>query len=174
MLLYDELEAATDEPVAAMYKYLDFLYPNSLFILTERDEDTWLESASAHRRRHFARRKPSSNVDSPFNPSDSNWVRDEATAILRLSRQRDRTVERIFTQTALYGAVEFDEQKFREGYRRHHQEISSYFATRPGDLLRVRICEGEGWQRICDALGEPVPKEPFPNVRSSRDRLLRA
>jgi hypothetical protein len=172
MLLHDELEGATDEPVAVMYKYLDFVHPNSLFILTERDEDEWIESTAAHRKRHFQRRKPAS--DSPFNRPDSNWIRGEAATVLGYSRLRDRTVERIFTQTALYDTVEFDEQKFRQGYHRHHQEITRYFANRPDDLLRVRICDGEGWDRICDFLGQAVPSEPFPNVRSARDRLLRA
>jgi hypothetical protein len=174
MLLHDEMEAATDESVAVMYKYLDFVYPNSLFILTERDEEGWLESTAAHRRRHFQRRKESSRTDSPFTRPDSNWIRNELASVLGYSRLRDRTVERIFTQTALYDAVEFDERKFRDGYRRHHQEILRYFADRPGDLLRVRICEGEGWDRICGFLGQAIPKEPFPNVRSARDRLLRA
>jgi hypothetical protein len=173
MLFHDALQAATDEPVAATYKYLDFVYPNSLFILTERDEEPWIRSAAEHRRRHFERRKQSSRPDSPFSASDSNWIRDEMATILGHSMQRDRTVERVFTQMALYETVEFEEEKFRQGFRRHHRDIERYFANRPGDLLRMRICEGEGWEPLCQALGHAVPNELFPNIRTFQEHMRR-
>jgi hypothetical protein len=171
MLLHDALEAATDEPVAATYKYLDFVYPNSQFILTERDEDDWIRSTAAHRRRHFERRKQLSALESPFSRPDSGVIHGEVATILGHSLMRDRAVERIFTQMALYETVEFDEEKFRQGYHRHHRDVERYFANRPNDLLRVRICDGEGWDRICGFLRHAVPKEPFPNIRSLKDRL---
>ena len=42
-------DAATDLPLATYYPQLDALYPGSLFILTVREVESWLESA----RRHF-------------------------------------------------------------------------------------------------------------------------
>jgi len=42
---YDALQ---DVPWAALFKELDQAYPNSKFILTLRDEDAWLHSASKH------------------------------------------------------------------------------------------------------------------------------
>jgi Sulfotransferase domain len=171
MLLHEPLEAATDEPVAVMYRYLDFVYPNSQFILTERNEDEWLRSAAEHRKRHFERRKRLSPVNSsPGNP-ESNWIHRETALILRHSLLRDRAVERVFTQTSLYDTIEFDEEKFRQGYNRHHRGVERYFANRPADLLRVRICDGEGWDPICEFLGHPVPTEPFPKIRSFQDHM---
>jgi hypothetical protein len=171
MLLHDPLEAATDEPVAVTYKYLDFLYPDSQFILTERNEDEWIESTAAHRKRHFARRKQQQSPSSPFARSASNWIQREVATILGQSLLRDRTVERVFTQMALYETLEFDEKKFRDGYHRHQRDVEHYFAGRPGDLLRMRICEGEGWDQICEFLGQAVPNQPFPKIRSLKERL---
>ena len=42
-------DAATDLPLASYYPQLDSRYPGSLFILTVRDVESWLDSA----RRHF-------------------------------------------------------------------------------------------------------------------------
>jgi hypothetical protein len=167
-LLHEPLEAATDEPVAVTYKYLDFLYPNSKFVLTERDEDDWIRSASAHRQRHFERRRQWSAVETPFTDPDGDWLHGQVAAILGQSLTRDRTVERVFTQMTLYDTLEFDESKFRQGYRRHHQEVARYFADRPGDLLRMRICDGEGWNRLCEFLDLPVPRDRFPTLNVKR------
>lgn len=167
-LLHEPLEAATDEPVAVTYKYLDYLYPNSKFILTERAEDDWIRSTASHRRRHFERRKQWSPTESPFNAPGSHWTHPEVAAVLGHSLERDRTVERVFTQMALYETLEFDEQKFRQGYRRYHEDVARYFADRPGDLLRMRITEGEGWERLCSFLGHPVPKERFPSLNTAK------
>jgi Sulfotransferase domain len=174
MLLHDPLEAATDESVAVTYKYLDFVYPESLFILTERDEDEWIRSTRAHRQRHFARRKQQQSPSSLFTTRASNWIQREITTVLGQSSLRDRTVERVFTQMVLYETVEFDEAKFRDGYNRHQRDVERYFANRPSDLLRVRICESEGWDRMCEFVGQPVPNQPFPKVGSlARSSALR-
>jgi Sulfotransferase domain len=170
-LLHEPLQAATDEPVAVTYKYLDFMYPNSKFVLTERDEDDWIASTAAHRRRHFARLKPAlPEVETSSGSSDPNWIQVQTAAILRQSLLRDRAVERIFTQMVLYETLEFDEHKFREGYRRYHDDVTRYFANRPGDLLRLRVSQRDAWKRLCDFLGHPVPKVPFPALNVSRSR----
>lgn len=167
-LLHEPIEAATDEPVAVTYKYLDFLYPNSKFILTERDEDEWIRSTAAHRQRHFERRRQWSALDTPFTSPNGSWIHGQVAAILGHSHTRDRTVERVFTQMTLYDTLEFDEAKFRQGFHRHHQEVARYFAGRPADLLRLRICDGEGWNRLCEFLGAPVPRATFPSLNVKR------
>lgn len=43
-----EYDALTDTTVARDYKKLDKLFPNSKFILTVRDMDSWLRSVEAH------------------------------------------------------------------------------------------------------------------------------
>ena len=46
--LAGDFDALQDVPWAALYRELDQRYPGSRFILTERNEDSWLRSASRH------------------------------------------------------------------------------------------------------------------------------
>jgi len=46
--LAGKFDALQDVPWAALYKELDKAYPGSKFILTLRDEDSWLNSAKKH------------------------------------------------------------------------------------------------------------------------------
>jgi hypothetical protein len=172
-LLYDEITAAADESVAVVYKYLDFRRPGSKFVLTERDEESWLRSTAAHRGRFFANakveyRRPPADPAAPGGASLSASIRRSADQIDAISRQRDRTVELVLTQTALYETLEFDEAKFRAGYRRHHADVARYFADRPDDLLRLRICDGEGWEKLAPFLGRPIPDVAFPHEHQSQ------
>jgi hypothetical protein len=151
-LLYGDLPAATDECVSAVYRYLDFRFPGSKFILTERNEEAWLRSTKKHRNEVLT-----------------------AEYLHRLQHGRDasneqRFTEVVFTQMTLYGTLAFDEDKFRHGYRLYHAEIARYFANRPQDLLRLRICDGEGWEKLAPFLGCPVPDVPFPYEGMLLDR----
>lgn len=151
-LLYDALEAATDESVAALYRTLDAKYPGSKFVLTERDEDAWLQSTRAQRFR-FA---PYGAFLKNASEQGSGWL--------------DRAVEVQFTQTTLYGTLSFDEERFRRGFRLHYQGAMDYFSDRPGDLLRLRLCDGHGWNELCAFLGRPVPSVAFPHANRRRQR----
>ena len=44
----EQYDAFTDIPIARIYKELDVCYPNSKFILTVRDMDSWLSSCRNH------------------------------------------------------------------------------------------------------------------------------
>lgn len=70
-------------------------------------------------------------------------------------KQRQREIRRTF-----YRCDQFDEQKFREAYRRHDAEVRAYFSGRPGDILVMEI--SEGWAPLCRFLGKPVPDLLFP------------
>src|SRR5579859_3971104 len=147
-LLYSDLQAATDESVSAVYKFLDFRFPGSRFILTERDEEEWIRSTEAHRRRaliELRRLAPGEKI--------SSIVRRFSGEVDDPHGERDRAVETMLTQMSLYETVEFDEPKFRAGFRRYHADVERYFSDRPGDLLRIRICDGEGWEKLAPFLG---------------------
>lgn len=153
-LLYDDVEAATDESVAAVFRYLDDRYPCSKFILTTRDRHSWLRSTEAHRER----------------------MHEKVTRLLERapghvsSAERERWAEIRFTQTTLYDSVEFDPVLFARGYERHESLVSTYFSGRERDLLRLDICGGEGWERLCPFLGKSLPLAPFPRVNSASDK----
>jgi len=150
MLLYGDIEAATDESVAVVFEYLDCRYPGSKFILTHREEAAWLTSTARHRDQHAARHREL--LRTPPDRLDAG--------------RRDRWVEIMFTQMSLYGSVEFSADRFRAGYNRHHQRVREHFALRPEALLSLNICAGEGWDKLCPFLEEMPPPERFPHANT--------
>ena len=52
LIMAKEYDALTDITVARDYKKLDELFPNSKFILTIRDMESWLNSVEAHFKRN--------------------------------------------------------------------------------------------------------------------------
>jgi hypothetical protein len=63
----------------------------------------------------------------------------------------------------VYGTAEYDEATFRQVYAEHNQRIRDYFAARPWKLVELDITNGEGYEKLCPALGLPVLNEPFPH-----------
>ena len=63
----------------------------------------------------------------------------------------------------LYGTATFDRALFAQAFARHTERVLAHFAGRPGDLLVMDICAGDGWDRLCPFLGRPVPSVPFPH-----------
>src|SRR5206468_11095804 len=55
-----------------------------------------------------------------------------------------------------------------EAFERHNAAVRS--AVPPERLLVYEV--GEGWQRLCQFLGVPVPTAPFPRV-NSREEMQR-
>ena len=68
------------------------------------------------------------------------------------------------------GAPKGNEEIYVERYERHNREVREYFRERPGDLLVLRITEGEGWEKLCPFLGKPVPNMEFPHENRAADR----
>lgn len=64
----------------------------------------------------------------------------------------------------LYGCTAFDEQKFLSGYEKFVSSTLEYFKNRPQDLLVINVVAGEGWEKLCPFLGQPVPENPFPKA----------
>src|SRR5690606_12969057 len=117
-LLYGDFEAATDESVSAVYRYLDARFPDSKFVLTERDEASWVRSTRAHRARFLPKQ---AEIFGNAQTMGGVWA--------------ERALELTFTQMTLYGTLAFDEGRFLDGYRRYHRQVAEDFADRGGDLL---------------------------------------
>ena len=66
-----------------------------------------------------------------------------------------------------FGTAGWDRALFAETHRAHREEVESYFADRPGDLLVVDVTRDDPWPALCTFLDVPVPGERFPhrNVR---------
>jgi hypothetical protein len=129
------VEAATDVTASAFFKELDEAFPGSRFILTVRDERSWLESFRVHL----------------AHPSRQN---DEHLGNGMRARVRRK----------VYGTVCFEPEKLLSAARAHDSAVREYFRGRPEDLLVLDIFEGDGWEKLCAFLAKPIPQKPFPHL----------
>jgi hypothetical protein len=132
-----EVDGITDSPAAACFEALDRSYPGSRFVLTTRERESWLASCE----RYWTR-----GVE-PFlrDTGDQGW-RDYVEALSK----------------HFYGVAHFDAAAFARAYDAHDARVRGHFTARPGSLLELDICGGQGWDELCGFLGRPVPEEPFP------------
>lgn len=142
-------EAYTDTPIPRFYKELDRKYPGSKFILTVRDMDAWLRSCEKNHvwPGEFVHDKAIRNL---------SWVR----SLLNLHYD-------------LYGAVSFQRAAFRRCHEEHIEEVKDYFKDRPGDLITLDICAGEGWEKLCPFVDKEIPSEPFPRANVGVDKFFK-
>jgi hypothetical protein len=132
-------DGAIDLPVIVHYKELDLAFPNSKFILTERNLDDWYTSIS----RWFLNRVV---PDEPRFAGNRHW------------------------RTAVFGnpnpnPVNID---YIDVYENHIKDVENYFSDRPDDLLRIKICEGDTPQKLCEFLGIDYKKEEvYPHLHKS-------
>jgi hypothetical protein len=140
--LLDQHDAFTDNPIPFMYRQLDERFPGSRFVLTTRPLQPWLES-----------------MEWLFGPG-----------IERLDRPTRRLARRVHRQ--LYGLRRFDAEALTEVYRRHHDDVGTWFARRPHDLLVMDLTDptlDDRWSPLCAFLGLPRPGRPFPASNRRED-----
>lgn len=126
-----------DLPIPLLYQKLDIAYPGSKFILTVRDEESWLKSIDKH-------------FSYEHNPFRVTWDNDPFTHIVHRE---------------IYGRTNPDKEIFLERYRRHNQEVLSYFRGRLDDLLVLRT--DSGWNELCRFLNRPIPIIPYPRLNTA-------
>ena len=141
-------DGLTDITTVPFYAQLDKQYPGSKFILTVRDKADWLASCS----RHWYNRPAFKSVDDP----------DEEVHL----RMRQ------FLRASVYGCYNYDPERFSYVYDRHIAEVKAYFKDRPGDLLVIDICSGEGFDKLAPFLERPVPATPFPHKGAVLSRQI--
>lgn len=156
---FDEYDALADTPIARTYKKLDQMYPESKFILTIRDTESWLKSCERH---------VGTSLEAAYQSRPSWWMEEQQGSwhagvkecVLQLHRE-------------LYNSVHFDRAQYQDAYLRHLNDVKDYFENRTEDLLILDICGGEGWPKLCAFLDKPLPDEPFPKRASKRGSLRR-
>lgn len=139
--LFDGFAATVDWPSAACWKELAEAYPDALILHSERPAEDWFRSADRTILEGF--KKPRSEWD----PPGTNAWWDMAVAMLE-----ERFTSDFLDHDAAVAAVDAWNADVR--------------ATAPPERLLVWRT-GDGWEPICDALGMPVPDEPFPHVNTT-------
>lgn len=142
----EEYQGAVDIPIAPFFAQLDREYPGSRFVLTVRESEAWLRSVELH------------------------WelMMDWWHHYPEFKRFQE------FISACAYGSIAFSRDRFLYAYETHRQNVERYFAQRPGDLLVLDICGGEGWEALCPFLGVEIPAIPFPHANEWMHQLLAA
>jgi hypothetical protein len=135
-------DALTDTTPARFFRELDSRYPNSKFILTTRDVESWLKSCKNFWKINF------------------NSIEDRSTIALTDKLHID-----------LYNSAKFNKSKFKKGYMDHTQNVLAHFKDRKNNLLVLNISDGDGWDKLCPFLNKPIPSTPFPN-ENKRDKTF--
>lgn len=128
--------ALSDLPIATLFRQLDTAYPGSKFILTMRNEQSWVDSV----RNHWSRE---------HNKFRSFWDTDPFTHLIHKE---------------IYGQRNFDADTFLAKYHKHNWDVAYHFAKRPDDLLVMNMDLGAGWPELCKFLGRAVPSMPYPKA----------
>jgi hypothetical protein len=131
-------DGITDITVAPYYAQLDKIYPDSKFILTVRDKESWLKSLEAH----WGIKK----------------VFDDAPI------QESRMQVRRLLWNTIYGSYHFNADRLSYVYDLHYKNVLDYFKERPESLLILDICQGEGWEKLCPFFDLPIHDKPFPGT----------
>lgn len=130
------------------YQRLDRRFPQSKFILTERDVDRWFASFVKYKK---APGRERSDIRYRF--------RDPRVGVLMHKLAWGIDYDRLGNY-----AMEPHEATYRAVYERRNAGIRRYFEDRPQDLLVVDWEKGHGWAELSDFLSVDVPDLPFPHA----------
>ncbi|GAB4212209.1 MAG: hypothetical protein OHK0013_34730 [Sandaracinaceae bacterium] len=131
-------DGITDITTIPALEQLDRLHPGAKFVLTVRDEASWLRS-----------------LKKQWQGCEPRRSQDDTSCI--------QHVLHTFLVRRVYGGDDFEAGRFARVRREHLERVQRHFAGRPGDLLVLDIVGGEGWERLAPFLGLEVPTQPFPH-----------
>ncbi|GAA4617589.1 sulfotransferase family protein [Saccharopolyspora hordei] len=133
-------QSTVDWPGCAFWRELVDSYPDAKVVLTVRDPEKWYDSVHSTIYQ-FVQEEPGD---------------DDFSVKLR------PTIERMIWNGTFGGRFD-DRAHAIEVFQRHNAAVQEAV---PADRLLVYQV-GEGWQRLCDFLGVPVPDVDFPHVNDA-------
>lgn len=133
-------ESTVDWPGCTFWRELMHFYPDAKVLLTVRDPERW--------------------YDSVFN-TIYQFVQ-EPPADDDFSTKMRPTIERMIWNGTFDGCFD-DREHAIKVFEAHNAAVREAV---PADRLLVYEV-GEGWDRLCEFLGAPVPEEAFPHVNDS-------
>lgn len=138
--ILSQYDAFSDNPIPLLYPQLDEMCANGRFILTTRPLEAWLTS-----------------VEWLFRANQST-----------LTPQLKKAADDI--HLALYNTTQFDRERFKDVWHKHHEDVQIYFQHRPNDLLCIDLSQDDNWQKLCTFLGKPIPSVSFPHQNARKPK----
>lgn len=143
-----EYRAIVDWPGCHFWRELAAAFPKAKVVLTERDPEAWYRSM-AHNILQV--------VAGP--PESARSARPHAQM---------RMAHHIVAEKTFGG--DFGRENVLKVYEAHNEAVK---AAIPKERLLVYDV-GQGWAPLCDFLGVPLPREPFPRTNSTQEFRARA
>lgn len=143
--LYKKFNAAVDIPTWFWYKELIKKYPNAKVILTIRDPESWYISMT----------KICAVLNDPKYITDSGRPR-------QVTELTWNFLDHPSSPTC--GLLENKESTIA-AYIKHNQDVIDFVPKE--NLLVMEL--GEGWERLCEFLGKPIPNVPYPNLHKPKE-----
>jgi len=144
--LFTGYEATVDFPACVFYRELMEAFPDALVVLSVRDAEKWWLSYS----------KLLGLV------SMATWF-NFVPMFRKFSAMNTRLMERVFG-----GSLQtLNKDDYVAQYLRHIDDVK---ATVPAERLLVYSVT-EGWEPLCEFLGQPVPEQPFPHANAGISEL---
>jgi hypothetical protein len=113
---------------------LDRLYPESKWILTTRDEESWLRACE--------------------------WF---FSRTLRMF-DRESVDFYMETRRRVYGSQNFQRELWVNAYRNHQEKVFRMFGDVPGKLLVLDVGAEDTWSPLCTFLNVQRPERAFPHL----------
>ena len=154
--LYQNADAVVDIPGNLFWEEILETFPDCKVILSERDEDSWIQSWVNHLEMIHATR-----------------VEIRKSFIAYKLSQSVRKL-RYIVDSCIYGLLGSTNPKstcvFRKRYRMHNHRVKSIVP--PAKLLVFNV--KQGWKPLCDFLGCEVPTSAFPHENIKGEILTKA
>ncbi len=136
---FDGFAATVDWPAAGLWQQIHDAFPDALVLLSVREPDVWWASAS---RTIFP--AIASGIPRPGNGRTTSDGMAEA-------------------MMARFTPDFRDEAAAKDAYLKHNDDVRD--SVGPSRLVEWR--PGDGWAPLANALGLPVPDDPFPHVNTT-------
>ena len=153
-------DAFTDSPIAFRFEELYFLFPNAKFIYTERKLVDWVNS--------------STNLYKQMGFGFSTTTGMKAWLTQPENGQFNKYYHSYHTTyRCAYESLYANYPSWEDAYHAFEKRVTKFFADKPAEkLLKLNICAGEGWEKLCKFLDVPVPAQSFPyyNKENAKSR----
>jgi hypothetical protein len=136
--IYKGYVSAVDWPTAGFTQELAAAYPSAKFILTVRSPESWAESFSETIGKVM-------EIRDQLPPQMQDWL---------------SMAYRVIANTGFPAGLSVAE--LAERFQAHTDAVK---AAIPAEQLLVYEVK-DGWEPLCEFLGQPVPEEPFPRTNS--------
>jgi tetratricopeptide (TPR) repeat protein len=145
-------DAMSDTPVCIMFESLFYTFPNSRFIWTLRDLQSWQDSFS----RHYMR----------WHGTDDFGVLHRLATTRGTYLHGEKFARKFATLYSNYPNLVAAHSAYAE-------RVNAFFtSSKRSRLLLFDTFSGDGWEKLCGFLGRPVPDVPYP--WENRDDRIRS